>query len=470
MSTAATSATKPRRWLAPRFSLRALLIGMTLLCLVFAPVLPELNRARNVARQVKIIEDMGGECVFIDRPRSFFARIVQNYWPVKIAHIEHDLLMAEFNAQTVDLAKLRQTPAVRGVCFNECLFVLPEDEPEVRLPRIEYVQLQERDDVKGGKPDPAILGRFPAFFPNLRKAQLMGVPQEQAFIDALGACERLEDLDMWFRSSGPPTVSTSPLVGLTNLTRLRLSGTRELWNWSFLEKLVKLKDVELGHANAPIGMDITSRYDSAGLTTFELDPSQALAKLKTLRRCELFEWSGGQPPIGELTSNNDLESFRIARHWPTVATLEALQGESNLRVLKGVRVNEGAERVLRSLRPDADDDAESIFEVLRRFPRLQELEIHFTNLTDRDLRYLSEFKSLERIVLSFDPHQGAITSEGINLFRKLPVAELRYQYSSGLPLAEGMQRLIDSWPGPGPGKPSRQTDEGVQFLLREARK
>src|SRR5437868_1218509 len=102
-----------RRYFVPRFSLRALLIVMTLLCLVFAPVLPELNRADRVARQVKIIEEMGGECVFVDRPPSFSASLVQRFWPVKVAHIEHDLLMAEFGERTVDLAKLRQTPDVR---------------------------------------------------------------------------------------------------------------------------------------------------------------------------------------------------------------------------------------------------------------------------------------------------------------------------------------------------------------------
>jgi hypothetical protein len=90
--------------------------------------------------------------------------------------------------------------------------------------------------------------------------------------------------------------------------------------------------------------------------------------------------------------------------------------------------------------------------------------VHFAQLTDADLQRLSELKSLKRITLSFDPHQGRITDEGIALFQQLPVSELKYQYSSGLPLAEGMQRLVDSWPGPGSGTPWRQTDEGVAFL------
>lgn len=93
-----------------------------------------------------------------------------------------------------------------------------------------------------------------------------------------------------------------------------------------------------------------------------------------------------------------------------------------------------------------------------------------TNLTDADLRQLSELKSLQRITLSFDPHQGQVSEAEIALFRKLPIAELEYRYSSGLPLAEGMQRLVDSWPGPGSGQPFRQTDEGVEFLRREALK
>ena len=111
-----------------------------------------------------MIEKMGGQVVFVDWPPSFFARLMQRVWPVRLAHIDHDLLMAEFGEQTVELASLRQMRDVRGVCFDECLFVLPKNEPQLRLSRIEYLQLQERNDTIGGKPDPEILWRFPTLF------------------------------------------------------------------------------------------------------------------------------------------------------------------------------------------------------------------------------------------------------------------------------------------------------------------
>lgn len=449
MSSQTVSAAPRRRFWRPRFSLRALLIGMTLLCLVFAPVLPELNRARNVAQQVKIIEEMGGECVFVDRPRSFWASLVQRLWPVQIAHLEHDLLMAEFNEQTVDLAKLRGTPDVRGICFNECQFVLPENEPDVLLPRIEYVQWQERDDVKGGKPDPAILRRFPAFFPNLRKAQLLGVPQVQEFIDALAACKRLEDLDVWF-TLPVDDVDTAPLGLLSELRRLRVSGVSLRWNWAFLVRLDRLEVAEFGSPQEPVGGD---HYASVSLGGKIFGPSYALTQLKWLRSVMLYEEGAWDKQLPAIAENNELEYVRIAGRWSTDSALEALRGETSLRSLGGLTVH---------------GDGEKVFERLGRLPELRELEIHFTSLSDDDLRRLNELNSLERIVLSFDPHSGAVSSEGIELFRKLPIAELRCQYSSGQPLADGMQRLIDSWPGPHPGRPFRQTDEGKQFLLDEA--
>lgn len=439
-----------RRFWRPRFSLRALLIVMTLLCLVFAPVLPELNRARNVARQVKIIEEMGGQCVFVDRPRSFAAGLLQRVWPVRIEHLDHDLLMAEFNAQTVDLAKLRQTPDVRGVCFNECLFVLPEDEPDVLLPRIEYVQLQERDDVKGGKPDPAIMRRFPAFFPNLRKAQLMGVAQRQTFVDALADCTHLEDLDLWFRTGEDESVDTRRLGQLWQLRRLRLSGVTGPWNWTFLIDLKNLEEVELGSKQQHVGTDLGPPPARPGHI---VAPSQALAGAQRLKSLALYERGEWQQQLEVIAQNNDLRSVRLPDRWPAIDALQAVRSESQLQKISNLQIA---------------GDGYDVFAALRGFPELRELEVNFTELTDHDLHALSELKSVESIIFHFDPYRGNVSDEGIALFKELPIKDVGSRYSFGQPLGEGMQRLVDSWPGPGSGKPFRQTDEGLQFLLRDA--
>ena len=66
--------------------------------------MPELNHERHVARQGRVIQDMGGECVFADRPKSFFRSLVQRVWPAPLAHLDHNLLMAEFSFAEVDLA------------------------------------------------------------------------------------------------------------------------------------------------------------------------------------------------------------------------------------------------------------------------------------------------------------------------------------------------------------------------------
>jgi hypothetical protein len=351
-----------RRFWPPRFSLRALLILITLLCLVFAPVLPELNRTSRIAQQVKRIEEMGGQGVFVDRPQSFYARLVQRLWPVKIAHIEHDLLMAEFNEQTVDLAKLRALPDVRGVCFNECLFVLPEDEPDLRLPRIEYVQLQERDDVKGGKPDSVILRRFPAFFPKLRKATLMGVPQEQEFIDALAACERLEELDLCFNFE-TNDLHTAPLGQLPHLRRLRISGVSSTWNWAFVVHLEGLEEVEFGSETQPVG-----GYRYAFLTApaegMIYEPSYALTQLKRLRSVTLYEQGHWIPQLKQIAQSNDLESLHLHFYWSTIPALDALRNEASLRRLGRVVVG---------------DDGAEVFPRLKRLPELRELECILRN-------------------------------------------------------------------------------------------
>lgn len=420
---------------------------MTLLCLVFAPVLPELNRADRVARQVKIIEEMGGECVFADRPQSFFAGLMQRWWPVTIAHIDHDLLMAEFNERTVDLSKLRGLPDVRGVCFNECLLVVPEDEPDVRLPRIEYVQLQERTVFKGGSPDLVVLSRLPTFFPNLRKAQWMGVPQRQAFVDALADCKRLEDLDLWFRTGEDESVNTQPLRKLSELRRLRLSGVTGPWNWEFLAAMESLEVVELGSEQQRLTSNAVSQRRQPGQI---LSPSQALAQATQLRSLSLYEWGDWEPQLEVIAQNNDLQELRLPDGWPAAKALDAVQGEPRLRKITNVWIG---------------GDGYDAFAALKRFPELRELEVHFTELTDHDLEALAELKSLENICLDFDPHRGGISEEGLQIFRQLPIRELGYTHlNERRPLAAGMQRLVDSWPGPHPGMPWRQTDEGVRFL------
>jgi hypothetical protein len=451
MSAPTAAAPLQRRFWRPRFSLRALLIVMTLLCLVFAPMLPELNRSDRIARQVKIIEEMGGLCVFVDRPHSFFAGLMQRWWPVKIAHIEHDLLMAEFGERTVDLAKLRQTPDIRGVCFNECLFVVPENEPDIRLPRIEYVQLQERDDMKGGKPDPAIMRRFPAFFPNLRKAQLMGVPQRQTFIDSLADRLSLQDLDLWFRYGDDESVDTTALGGLSQLHRLRLSGETGPWNWAFLARLEKLEEVELGNEQQPAG----GRYSEPPFQGTILEPSHALTQLRSLRSLKLYEDGDWSEQLEEIAQNNDLESMHIPRGWPAMRALAGLQSETNIRKLSGVWIGEDEDRVSTAL---------------QHLQQLSDLEIGFAELTDREIRLLAELPSLERITLSFDGQRGGVTEDGLMLFHKLPVVELQGKVSYGRSMTDSLKRLVDSWPGPGSGMSFRQTDDGKQFLLRDAQK
>jgi len=431
-----------------------LLIGITLLSLVFAPFLPELTRADRIARQVKIIEEMGGQCVFVDRKQNFFAGLMQRWWPVKIPHIEHNLLMAEFNELTVDLARLQQTPDIRGACFNECLFVLPASQPDVRLPRIEYVQLQERDDAKGDRPDPAIMRRFPAFFPNLRKAQLMGISQRQPFIDSLADCEQLEDLDLWFRTGDDESVNTDCLQQLTHLRRLRLSGVTGPWDWSFLGLLVSLEEAELGSVLQRVGTE----HPAANVLSRQIfSPSAALANTRRLKNLSLYEVGEAKEELKVIADSNELETIRLPDRVQTIDALEAVKNESRLRKITNVRVS---------------GNGYEVFRLLKGFPELRELEVYFSELTDHDLRALTELNTLERIVFEFDPHRGGISAAGIELFRKLPIKELdshSYLYHP-LPMAEGMQRLVDSWPGPGPGMAQRQTDEGVQFLLRDLKK
>jgi hypothetical protein len=319
---------------------------------------------------------------------------------------------------------------------------------DLRLPRIEYVQIQERDDIKGGRPDPAILRRLPAFFPNLRKGEFMGAPQEQEFIDALAASKRLEDLDVWFRKLSTSPVDPSALGQLSALRRLRLSGEDEPWNWAFLVRLERLEEVELGSQRQPAG--------GYGYGTKRLDqiaePSYALTQLKWLRNVTLYENSAWGGQLDQIAKNNDLEAVRIPDWLPALTALETLQNETGLRKLAGLHV--------------AGPRDQEIFAALKRMPQLRELDISFTSLSDDDLRSLAELKGLERITLEFDPHSGCVSDEGLAVFRKLPIAELRYRYSSGLPLASGMQQLVDNWSGPGPGMPFRQTDEGRDFLLR----
>src|SRR2546423_1804665 len=77
----------PRFW-PPRFSLRTMFIVVTLLCLTVGPLIPELNRERETARQVKIIADMGGTCEFVDRPGNIATWLLRRIWPAKLEHLD----------------------------------------------------------------------------------------------------------------------------------------------------------------------------------------------------------------------------------------------------------------------------------------------------------------------------------------------------------------------------------------------
>jgi hypothetical protein len=314
------------------------------------------------------------------------------------------------------------------------------------------VQLQERDDGKGGQPDPAILRRLPAFFPSLRKAQLMGVPQRQVFIDSLANCRSLEDLDLWFQYGDDESVDTTSLGKLSDMRRLRLSGVTGPWNWAFLVQLKKLEDVELGSQEQLVGGDQYSRIVPAeGI----FNPSHALTELTSLRYLTLYEDGDWRKQLKEIAQNNDLESMRIPRGWPAMRALEALQSEVGLRKLEGVWIGE---------------DEDLIFAALQHFEHLSDLEISFAELTDSGLRLLSDMPGLKRITLAFDGERGGVTGEGLQSFRKLSVIGIQGKVSYGRSMTDSLKRLIDSWPGPGSGMPFRQTDEGLQFLLRDSHK
>src|SRR5215218_9645362 len=125
--TPAPHAPRSRRWWPWRFSLRTLLLAMTLVCLTLAPMLPELNRDRDIQWHVQTLEKMGGRPVFVSRRPTFASTLVRYCWPQTVPHLNHELLMADFVGTQVDLAQLARLQRVRGVCFNQCTFVLPRD-------------------------------------------------------------------------------------------------------------------------------------------------------------------------------------------------------------------------------------------------------------------------------------------------------------------------------------------------------
>ena len=452
-------------------------IVVTLLCLTVAPLLPELNHAQHVAGQVKIIEEMGGRCVFVDRPLSFAGGLVRRLWPVKVEHLEHNLLMAEFHEKTVDLTKLQQVTDVRGLCLNKCqLTGTAKNERLIKCNQIEYLQIYnevydpaERDSQRGWSLElpqpfpshrtdgrtkgisPAILSRLPSHFPRLQKGQLFGMPAEQEFIDCLANCASLCELDVLFKPQ-LTDVSSAPLQKLLNLRVFRIDvrcgKARHAWDWEFLSRLRMLEEVRL-----QCGLHKAEYHRLSGPDRNHLLPSAVLPSLPKLREINLVLWSY-QPPAYDVTVSPDhfqsiinscvLESWRFT-HDHQLDDLKSLQSAKRLRKLTGAH--------LYYL------DEAALFAALSKLSELRELEIDIGTISAWKLQRLHEL-DLDRLWLRVVFERTPPSDQEVELLMSLPVTEFGYYTPHGF----GNQSL-SQWVEE-KSERHAMSDDGLRFLTQ----
>jgi hypothetical protein len=332
--------TKSIRW---RFSLRSLLIAMLLFGVYLTPISRELIRAREVARQVQLIEQLGGWANCYKR-NDMSATFASRYWLWRDDYIGNEIKEACFSRNGGDIAKLTELPELKQLTISGPVKWSNPSAIHLGIRKLEISGNWQNStdweyDIEINKQ-----------FPNVEEIDLQQVVATQTLIDDLGKCKELRSLRFSSRlgfnrggllNNDVQLVDFRPLTKLKQLRHLKMIQVSKATDWSFLADLKQVEDIEINphsmhteyiprHVQVAIN---NWKRDFGPLLPSEQTPFHFLSKLSSLKKVTLYSTPAYATDIETLLANSAVEEIRFDLLPDGIKSFEPLRIQSSLKRL-----------------------------------------------------------------------------------------------------------------------------------------
>jgi hypothetical protein len=308
---------------------------------VLAPLSYELYRARGVAADVRLIQEMGGKYYLNPRRNDFSAWLAVRIWPVADEFLGKELSQVYFpRGPEVDLSPLVHVSELPRLDIRCRVTFRDSGFRHTGINELEFQERWTEFQYANNVTDSPILGRFP----NVTRVSLRRTVPNQTLVDDLGTCRHLRDLQICFAPSPDfnasrsplPSFDWGPLSNLSKLEKLKVVCVAEGTGWSFLSKLPALEDVSV----CPTGIYTTGgtveswTKDYGPLPAMADSPFHHLCLHTKLKRVELLGTPAYAADIERLVANSPIEELRFDLLPDGVRSLEALRKAESLHRLE----------------------------------------------------------------------------------------------------------------------------------------
>lgn len=422
-----------KRW---RFSLRSLLIVMTILGAVlastFSPMLHELRQAAEVTRQLEELRQAGYGSSFERRPDSYGLWLASKFWPVRVNNLGQQISMLQVYRTSRDLAELPQIPTVNELRFGYVAVKCAD--PNFLLPKIRRVTYEQAYHLNPPlDPDIHLLTHFP----NVEEVRIWHVPADTLVLQDLQSCQKLRRLELCLNSrwiTGPnkrdeAPMNVEPLRGLNQLEELLIVKLPESVDWSFLAEMTSLQECEINPLGWHTVGGVNPRDTHRPIRTRDDTPLPHLTRLPQLRSLKLQTTPAFAADLALLAKHTSIEHLQLEHLPEGPAALAELRGA---KALLSLHLQMSQFEDLRALRAE-----------LQQLTQLRELSCEFREFTLEHAILLASLKQLETLRIT---HIGEYSAgpAGRVVLSETPLVE--FQASGGFvtpgPYAKDVQKLI----------------------------
>jgi hypothetical protein len=310
---------------------------------VLAPLSYELYRARGVAADARLIQEMGGKYYLNPRRNDFSAWLAVRIWPVADEFLGKELSQVYFpRGPEVDLSPLTHVSELSSLKVSSRVTFRDTSFRHLAVKQLDFSEGWSEFQYANEVADFPVLGRFP----NVEKISLWRMVPNQTLIDDLSTCRNLRSLEICFTKpivimTKFPTdplrrVDLAPLGQLSKLERLRIVSVAEGTDWSFMSKLGALEDISVCPAGThTIGGSVESWTKYHGPLPAMVDsPFHHLCLHTKLKRVELLGTPAYAADIERLVADSQIEELRLDLLPDGVRSLEALRNADSLHRLE----------------------------------------------------------------------------------------------------------------------------------------
>ncbi len=376
-----------QRW---RFSLRSLLIVMTILSAVlaatFSPMFFELRQAAEVTHQLEELGQAGYGSAFERRTDSYGLWLASKFWPLRVNNLGHQISMLNVYRTPRDLAELPQIPTVNELRF--AYVAVKCAAPNFLLPRIRRVTYEQANDLNPPfDPDIHLLTHFP----NVEEVRLWHVPADTLVLQDLHSCKQLRRLQLrldsrWItvnNKSDEAPLDVEPLRGLSQLEELQIVKLPKSVDWSFLAEMTSLQECEIN----PLGWHsvggVGPRDSHRPIRTRDETPLPHLARLPQLRSLKLQTTPAFAADLALLAKHTSIEHLALEQLPEGPAALAELREAKALRSLH--------------LQMSQFEDLRALRAALQLLTQLRELSCEFREFTLEHAQLLASLQQLETL-------------------------------------------------------------------------